>query len=566
MFVSPERKEKFAFSLPYYGLDSYVLIPNRLTDVYELKDLAGKKVGYAEGSFIGHYLQKNYPQIEPVSYPSHRASILAAARGEVDGILSDPVTTRLFLNELGLNGEFHFSSKAESSQLFHAAVRLDNKKLLKLIDQGFDAMNNAELAEIEDRWIQDPAQKFYSHFSQKLRISEEDKKWLQEHGSINVRVPENDPPLCFRSDFRKDEIRGMIPDALALLSSFSGIPLRMVSAASGQSYDMEVVVQAEEQKAKTGDLKTHPLLLLPYVVVNRVGSKFLADLDPIKLEIVAVKRGSVAERYLRRNYPDMALLLAETHGQALRAVSENVAEDYLGPLPTSVYEVQKNKLINLRVAASLKEPELSVCLVADKSHRRLVSLLNRFIQSVPHSRWDRIVTKWASMQESTIDWDKWFFNAALVGSGMLLFLVLLFYWNRKLAHEVAIRQRAETALTKAQELLEQRVQDRTEALRVSNEQLEWEISERKETEERLSDSEQKFRAIFEQAADAILLIDPEDGGIIEGNRQAYGLFGFTETEFKDLNIFALEGALTPEEYENAWIRYWPNLIVPLIPE
>ncbi len=538
MFESPDRKKKFVFSKPYYGMDVNLLLPKRLRGVWELGDLKGKKVAYAKGSHHGYVLKKDFPEVEAVEFPSFRAAILAASRGEVQAVLTETATTRHLLKDLGLSGQFYFAETPVYSEYFRAAVRHDKQDLVRLINQGFDSISSSELAEIENRWVQDPGQKFYSSFPQALRISEKEKKWLQDHGPIRVQVPEYAPPLCFPPE--QGEVKGIIPDAFSLLTALSGVKLRIMEPGSGEKADLAVSFLGETDAQDSERLQTLPLLRLPYVLVNRIGSPFVSDLDSLKQETVAVPRKSIAEEYLNKHFPDTVLLCTETPGDALRAVSENVASDYLGPLPTAVYEVQNNQLINLRVAASLNEPVLSIRLTSTDNNAELVTLMNSLIQTVSHKQWDAIITKWTSMQHSPGAWKKWLFNAALAGLFLVFVLALILYWNRKLAREVAIRQQAEAALTKAHELLEQHVQERTEELRVSNEQLEREISERSETESRLAESEYKFRTIFEQAAEAILLFDPRNGGILESNRQAVNMLGYTDDELQDLTIFEID--------------------------
>jgi PAS domain S-box-containing protein len=68
---------------------------------------------------------------------------------------------------------------------------------------------------------------------------------------------------------------------------------------------------------------------------------------------------------------------------------------------------------------------------------------------------------------------------------------------------------------------------------------EWEIiesAEHRETAEALRENEEKYRAIFEQAADSIVLIDAETGALVEFNDRAYESLGYTREEFQRLKI------------------------------
>ena len=67
--------------------------------------------------------------------------------------------------------------------------------------------------------------------------------------------------------------------------------------------------------------------------------------------------------------------------------------------------------------------------------------------------------------------------------------------------------------------------DRGETYRIVG--LSEDITERKRTEEKLQDSEERYRALFEQAADSILLVDAETGALVEFNEKAHKNLGYT---------------------------------------
>ncbi len=71
------------------------------------------------------------------------------------------------------------------------------------------------------------------------------------------------------------------------------------------------------------------------------------------------------------------------------------------------------------------------------------------------------------------------------------------------------------------------------------------ITDRKQIEQALRESEEKFRSVFEQAPDSILLIDAEIGGIAAFNRRAHELLGYSAEEFGRLRIADFEAAESP---------------------
>jgi PAS domain S-box-containing protein len=78
-----------------------------------------------------------------------------------------------------------------------------------------------------------------------------------------------------------------------------------------------------------------------------------------------------------------------------------------------------------------------------------------------------------------------------------------------------------------------------------------EIRERQRTEEALRNSERRFRGIFENASDAILIAD--DGGmIVEANPAACELVGRPMDELSHLRVMDLSPALSQDEVKDRW--------------
>jgi len=73
------------------------------------------------------------------------------------------------------------------------------------------------------------------------------------------------------------------------------------------------------------------------------------------------------------------------------------------------------------------------------------------------------------------------------------------------------------------------------------------ITERKQMEETLRDSKERFRSIFEQAADSIVLIDTKSRALVEFNDSAHESLGYTHEEFQKLKISDFEASESAEE-------------------
>jgi PAS domain S-box-containing protein len=73
------------------------------------------------------------------------------------------------------------------------------------------------------------------------------------------------------------------------------------------------------------------------------------------------------------------------------------------------------------------------------------------------------------------------------------------------------------------------------------------ITEHKRADAALAESEQRYRALFEQAPDSIVLVDTQRGALVEFNDRACENLGYTRAEFQNLTVADVEVIESSEE-------------------
>ncbi|AFM22952.1 PAS domain S-box protein [Desulfomonile tiedjei] len=105
------------------------------------------------------------------------------------------------------------------------------------------------------------------------------------------------------------------------------------------------------------------------------------------------------------------------------------------------------------------------------------------------------------------------------------------------------RREAEQQLKKAHAELEQKVRERTA-------KLAREIEERKQTEQALLESRAKYKALYEDSADGILLFD-DTGTVVDANKAILHMFGYSLEEIRGQHI---EELIHPEDLKETPLK------------
>lgn len=92
------------------------------------------------------------------------------------------------------------------------------------------------------------------------------------------------------------------------------------------------------------------------------------------------------------------------------------------------------------------------------------------------------------------------------------------------------------AIALRQQSLTRRLQRRTDELSLAQKRLQRDVEILSETEAQLRFSETRFRAIFEQAALGVAIVEPQSGQFVKANESAAGILGCTDAELQGMRL------------------------------
>jgi diguanylate cyclase (GGDEF)-like protein len=175
---------------------------------------------------------------------------------------------------------------------------------------------------------------------------------------------------------------------------------------------------------------TEPVFYDPNIIVTREEHAFVADLRGLEGARVALPRGTSIEERVRRDFPNLNIVLTDNEQDAIAMVSERKADMTIRSLIVAAYTIRKEGLFNLKIAGQIPEYTNQLRIGVLKGERVLRDILDKGVRTITAQEREAISNRHVAISvQSRVDY-KLLAQVITLGAILLLAIVL---WNRKLA-------------------------------------------------------------------------------------------------------------------------------------
>nr|MDT0251585.1 transporter substrate-binding domain-containing protein [Endozoicomonas sp.] len=455
--VSPtmERSQWMALTNPYYGLNTriYFRANNELDDPGS--ELIGKKLGVIRSSSQEEFVRRWLPEAYPVVRASVSELINSLFAGEIDAFLGEPVVVRSALHRLGLVGEVNSSPYFNLNEAVGAGVLQNtSSELLPVLNDGFRAISPDEYRQIENRWVISSQDRYFRLSGSVVELTDDERSWLGENPVIRVLVDNNKPPFSFIDS--KGQWQGIAIDYLRLLEDRLGITFQLhqdpvwtdaLSQAYRHEVDAVAMLQKTEERSRYLNF-TKPLVSVPAVVLARVSDKSIRSPAHLKGKKVGFTPGYVTYENFRRKYPGIHFVSIPDIARGLNQVASGVIDAMIVNLASASYEIERMKITNLQVVAEAGF-NYEFSMASRNNSPELAEILEKVVDTITPEDREALESSWLSIQGGMWRPNKELFIGLVL---ILVTLILIVYWNRRLTIEIADREKAEEGLRVRSEL------------------------------------------------------------------------------------------------------------------
>jgi len=515
MGITPRenRKPYFNFTRPYSTIPHVIVARKDVPYHSSLEELSGKTVALEKGFFIISHLRENHPDIRIKEYAATGDALDAVSKREADAYVGNrAVASYLMEKELLNNLQIQGKIKATVS-INSIGVRKDWPELAAILDRALISLTRNEVRAIYRKWggIGDNEKLGLEWIS----LAPEEKAWIKDHPVIRVAADSGWAPVEFVDE--DGELKGVSIDYLKRISKKLGVELQFKKDVTWQEAvhmlrrrELDIFsAVAETPERKTFASFTKPYLSFPVSVFTKGDVPYISNLGELAGRKVAVIQGYAVAEFLKREYPQIEIVEVQNVADALVRLQSEKVFAYLGSILITSHYIRKGGHTNLKVAGQTTF-KYELAMAARSDWPILTGLLQKALDAIDEEERNAIFRKWiAATYEQRVDYSLiW----KVVLGALLLFTVFLF-WNRRLSNEVSKRRRAEEALEKYSEQLEQRVSERTHQLR---------------------ESEEKYRTIIEDIEDGYYEVDLT-GNFTFFNDSMCKIGGYPKNELMGMN-------------------------------
>ncbi|HTP08160.1 MAG TPA: PAS domain S-box protein, partial [Anaerolineae bacterium] len=151
IFYTDERAQTFDFTAPYARIDVPIFFHNNISGIATARDLKGFRVAVKSGDADVDYLIKQ--GVTNLTYYNRYEEIVeAAARKDETIFVIDQPPALYFLYKYGIQDQFKHSEPLYSGE-FHRAVLKGHTAILNLVESGFADISPTEYQAIDRRWM-----------------------------------------------------------------------------------------------------------------------------------------------------------------------------------------------------------------------------------------------------------------------------------------------------------------------------------------------------------------------------------------------------------------------------
>lgn len=284
----------------------------------------------------------------------------------------------------------------------------------------------------------------------RLQLTDGEEAWLQSNPEV---IFTGDPNwLPYEAFDTRGRYIGIVSEHLDLISTLTGIRFRIEpsetwteSTEKARKGLVDVLSETDDSDLRSHLTFTESYLSNPIVIAMKSDQNFVDGLDKISDRRIALIRDYGYAPKIRRKYAAIDFSTVDDIQDGLVAVSTGEIDALLCTLALCSYTISELGLNNVRIVGKT-EFDTKLAFGVRKDLPELVSILNKSIRLISPGQQQVILNEW--IKQKFVPRTDYTLLLLVVGISVLL-LGIAVLWNRRLSHEIGLREATEQELKAA---------------------------------------------------------------------------------------------------------------------
>lgn len=405
--ITAQRQSEMLFTSPILKLDTVVIVRKDSTDIESIQDMKDKIISIIADSYTLQWLSDD--ELDLTLTENEREALRAVSIGDADVHLGVLPVVNYFIEQEQLNNLKISAVFSTEKQSLAIAVNKEKKILHGILEKALAALPNTTHRKIRQRWANLPSDNIRI-VDPYLKLSEAEQNWLKHHPNLRLGVDPSWAPIEFIH--KNNGYQGITAEYMDRLSKQLNVSMQAIDIpnwahvlekARQKQIDVIPALVPSAERAKYLNF-TQPYLSFPIVVFVRDDHGLITDITEIKSGLIAIEKSYITEEYMRRDFPELELLLVNNNEEGLQAVANGKAIAYIGSLASGSYIIEKHGLNNIRVAAPTPYRH-ELAMGVRKDWPELIPILQKALDNISAEAQRSIRKKWFPVvHEKPIDY------------------------------------------------------------------------------------------------------------------------------------------------------------------
>jgi len=489
LYYTQERSTYLHYTRHYFEMLNYFFIRDDLK-ITTMKELDGKIVAIPKDFANRELLKKDFPQIQILIVGTFLEAIDAVLEKKADILFDSYASLTYALEKRAIHTIIPFKSyrMADTMKLYMAMSKM-NPMLATIIDKGLAAVSEIEKNKIYKKWIGNR-----QNVRSGVTFTDKELQWLRKNKTLTFM---GDPDwLPFEAFDKQGNYTGIISNFLhevekitlsKIMPKQTNTWQETIQLATENKIDIVSGIVSDENNFK--DYKaieaylTTPIAIIAYNQYQYVSD--ILEVQDIKDKKIGLVKDYGYVHLIYQMYPDLTFVEYANADKLIQALSQHKVDLALLSLPKATYALKINVVPELNLIGKIPL-EMQLTFLVHKDKKVLHGILDKVMQHLKVTKHNELIDEWFSIKFSKKnDYSFAYWVAAVLG----IFLLLMYYWTRKLSKEVKNRK----------------------------------------------ESEEQVKMILESIP-LQLIVTAYDGQAIMANQYAYDAYAYTEEDLANINV------------------------------